>query len=362
MRQIPTPRRSCFRTTHRRSSVLALALAIAVAGCARDGEPATRADAVREPIACLDGEVIAMDDVRPNVAFQVYQREVDIYSLLKGEAEGLIEERLLAREAERRGISVDELLRREVDAPSAPATDADVDAYLAEHPEAAAGGAEVRPRIQHYLSETRKIERRLRLLRQLRSQARIEFLLQPPAQPRVRLSVAGAPARGPADAAVTLVHFSTFSSPLSARSVGYLERLFEEFPDRLRWVHRTFLDDHDEVGLLAAEMAVAAHEAGRFWDFHDRLFTLGGRLSADDVVRVAGEMGMDSARRAAAQTDTRYLARVKQDIDAGVKAGVKREPVVFVNGRYFSGTFPYDELHQLVVEELEAVARETTAR
>jgi protein-disulfide isomerase len=151
---------------------------------------------------------------------------------------------------------------------------------------------------------------------------------------------------------VTLVHFATFSSPLSARSAGYLERLVQEFPGRLRWVHRHYLNDHDETGLLAAEVAVAAAEAGRFWDFHDRLFALEGRLTAADVERVAAAVGRDAAARRAAAVEPRYLDAVKRDLDAGNRAAVKREPVIFVNGLYFSGTFPYERVRALVEKEL----------
>lgn len=56
------------------------------------------------------------------------------------------------------------------------------------------------------------------------------------------------------------------------------------------------------------------------------------------------------------------LARIQQHLDAGVKAGVARLPVVFVNGRYFSGTFSHDQLRALVAEELAAAGRGGAAR
>jgi hypothetical protein len=306
----------------------------------------------REPIARLDGKPIYREDVAPAVAFQVYRRQLDIYSLLKRETEEIVDRHLLARAAERQGISEADLLRREIGDRVEPVTDQDIQAYIAEQPEGTTVGPRERPRVAYYLSETRRIERRLAYMEDLREKSSFEFLLEPPAEPRTRVDVEGAPARGAPLAPVTLVHFATFSSPLSARSAEYLRRLDREFEGRLRWVHRHFLNPHDEVGLLAAELAVRAQEKGRFWEIHDRFFELGGTLGEDDLRRIVEKAGFEPAILESVRTDPSYLARVKRDIDAGLKAGVKREPVVYVNGRYFSATFPYEKLRGLIVEEL----------
>lgn len=339
------------RTRRRgRTAVLLCLLLVACSPAPRQkaGDAAKRG----EPIARIGDELIYRDDVAPSVAYQVYRREVDIYSLLRSETEDLVDERLLAREAERRGVSVDDLLRTEVDEKAEPATDADVDAYLAEHPEEGAGGAQARARIKYFLSETRREARRLALTQKLREGAGFEFLLPPPAPPRTRIDTEGVPARGPADAPVTLVHFATFTSPLSIRSVGYIRRLLEEFPGQIRWVHFHFLNPHDETGLLAAEFAEAAQERGVFWEVHDALFALDGKIDQKKMLAIARSAGIPDDTMRQVGIDAKYLKAVKKDIDTGLRAGVRREPVIYVNGRYFSSTFPYAQLRRIVAEEL----------
>ncbi|MDP3936943.1 MAG: thioredoxin domain-containing protein [Deltaproteobacteria bacterium] len=339
-------------TTRRPSSIPAL-LCILLLACSPDpsgtGEVAENRG---EPIARLGDQIIYRDEVAPAVAYQVYRREVDIYSLLKGETEALISNRVLAMEAERRKIALEDLLRVEIDEKVEPAGEADVDAYLAGHPQEAGSGKETRARIRYFLSETRREERRLALQEDLRARAGFEFLLEPPLAIRTRLDVADAPVRGPAEAPITLVHFATFSSPLSVRSAGYLRRLVEEFPGKIRWVHRHFLNPHDETGLLAAEFAVAAQDQEVFWEAHDALFDLEGNLDERKMLGVAHKIGVDDDTMRQVGIDEKYLKAVKRDIDAGVKAGVRSEPVVYVNGRYFSSTFPYERLRQMVAEEL----------
>jgi protein-disulfide isomerase len=339
----------------RHRHVLAAVLALAACG----GQPQERATpswgslSGPTPIARLDGETILLDDVGPELGLQVYQHHLDIYALLKRETERLVGEKLLAREAERQKVSVDELVQREVDTNGGAPSDVDVDRYLAEHPDAARW-PEARQRVASYLGENRRIERRAALVQHLRDQAKLEFLVEPPVEPRVRLDLTDVPVRGPENARVTLVHFASFGSPLSARSAAQLARLAAEVPDRLRFAHRTFLGEPDDLALAAAELAVAAQQAGRFWEAHDRLFAEEGELTEEALDDIAADLDL---QRKAVGTDAATRARIRRDADAGIRAGVKQEPAVFANGRYLSGTLSYEDLRQAVAEELGADAK-----
>ena len=184
----------------------------------------------------------------------------------------------------------------------------------------------------------------------LRDRARIEIRLTAPERPRTDIDITSAPARGPEHAPVTLVHFASFTSAESARSAAELRAIVAQHPDEIRWVHRHHIDMYDQLGLRAAELSLAAQDAGRFWDFHDQLMGRDAPLTEATLSEIAASMGLEAVPGDA-------LARIKQHLDVGVKAGVERLPVVFVNGRYFSGTFSYDQLRALVAEELAAAGR-----
>jgi hypothetical protein len=317
----------------------------------------------REAIARLGGAPVYVEDVSANVAFQIYSLRTDIFTILKRETEEYEDREVLAREAAKQGIGVEDLLRKNVDEKVAPVTDAEVDKYLKEHPQYAAAGAEARPRAKFYLSETGKIDKKLAYLADLRAKAGYEFLMKPPEEPRTRVATEGAPSRGPEGAPITLVHFATFSSTYSAASNGYIQRLEKEFPGKFRVVFLNFINPYDETGLLCAEVAVTAQAGGKFWELHDRLFALEGKIDEKALRRAVEEIGLDPAIVDRVKSDPATLVRLKKDLDAGFRAGVKREPVLFVNGRYFSGTFPYDKLRGIVLAELNAPpAAETGAR
>jgi predicted DsbA family dithiol-disulfide isomerase len=321
-----------------------------LSACSAEKRDADADDA--EVIAILDGEPILRGEVSAPAAFRIYRHQVDIYSLLKSQTEKLVDERLLAREAERRGVSVDELIAG-VESASRPVIEAEIDRYLAEHPrESAVPSEEVRARVRHYLEQTRRIDERLAFVATLRERAGFEWRLEPPEQPRVRVDVAGAPARGDAAAAVTLVHFASFGSPQSAQSARRIAQLREEFPGALRQVHRNHLDRADEPSLLATRVGFLAQDAGRFWEFHDAL--LAGAVPLDEaaIARAARGVGLPADTIERARADTELLERVRRDMAASTAAGVPRAPTIFANGRYLSGLVPYEELRALVADEL----------
>lgn len=336
--------------------VLAVSLALVPAVGMAAGQPED------EVIATLDGKPITLSEIEENAAFQIYRLRGSIYSLLQKEALEIADRRLLAQAAARQGLSVEALLEKEVDRKVTPLAEKDVDAYLAEHPEQAGKGPEGRARLGSYLVERARIQRRLDYLASLREKADYRFLAKSPEQPRIRVDIEGAPWRGAARAPVTLVHFAHFSSRLCAESAQKIRRIMEEFPGRIRWVHRNFLDIQDPDALLAAEMGEAALRQGRFWEYHDAVFARMGSAPAKAIRQAAREADLDESRFDGEHKRGTLLPRVKDDIGYGVRIGVQAAPVIFVNGIYFSGTFPFEELRALVQKEMNRVNKDEEAK
>jgi protein-disulfide isomerase len=220
----------------------------------------------------------------------------------------------------------------------------------------------VRTRVRLHLEERNRAGRRLAFLAGLREEAGFEWLLEPPVAPRVAIDAGSAPARGPADAPVTIVHLASFGSADSARSAEKIARVLRERPGRVRWLHLNLLRDGDEAGLRAAQLGHVAQDAGRFWEVHDALFARRGALDADALLAAARAAGLPDGALARAD-DEPSLRRVEAEAALARRSGALREPTLFVNGRYWSGLGPYGALLRLVREELgEPVAPERLRR
>jgi len=309
----------------------------------------------REAIATLNGQPVTREQVEVRSANKLYRLRWEIYDTLKTEAQALVDERLLAEEAKSRGISVEELLRAEVDKKSKPPTDEQVDAYIKENKVMARPGEDVRARIITYLTDRASIQRKLDFLEELRKKADYKFLLEPPQRPRAQLSVDGSPTRGNPDAPVTIIHFASFSCEHCAESARKIQQLTEEFPGMIKWVHRDFLNIFDERGLRAAEAAKTAQAQGKFWEFHDHIYSLSGDFTDNDLDKILADVGVDPSLYETAHRDATYILPIKRGIEDGAAAGVTGVPAIFINGRYVSGTFPYERLREMVEEELQTI-------
>ncbi|MGQ9477075.1 MAG: thioredoxin domain-containing protein [Candidatus Bipolaricaulia bacterium] len=128
-----------------------------------------------------------------------------------------------------------------------------------------------------------------------------------PQQPVAPITaVTAQPTKGSPDAPVTIIEFAEFYCPFCARY------LWETYPKIERdyinkgLVRYEFLNliVHGPVALLTAVAGECAHEQGKFWPLHDRLFesTFPGRnlsqpqeLKVADLERLAGAVGLDQA-------------------------------------------------------------------
>lgn len=337
---------------------LAPAALLALAACTDPAPPAPRAPpshevrtaTTAEVLATVDGRPITRSDLSGKTRMEIFRREVDVYSLLKREVDRIVQDELLAREAARRKTTVEAMIAAEVDAKVKPPTEAEVDAAMREE----GAPASARPRIELYLRERAKIARRLELVEGLRSAAKVEVHLEPPTPPRMDLDLEGAPVRGPVDAPVTLVAFLDWRSPLSAQCAKDLARIEASYADAVRRAHRTVLRGRDELALAAALLAELAADRGRFWEVHDALLLEDPPWTQAELHDLARRLEVEPEALDAMRNDPTWLMRMKAVATRVRDAGVTAAPVVFVNGRYVSGTFGYEALERVVQEELQA--------
>ena len=103
----------------------------------------------------------------------------------------------------------------------------------------------------------------------------------------------------------------------------------------------------------AAEAADCANEQGKFWEFHDKLFTSNTILKDEDFEKYATEVGLDVAKFKECYTSGKFKADVQKDMTDGQKVGVTGTPAFFVNGRFLSGAQPFEAFKAIIDEELQ---------
>jgi len=184
----------------------------------------------------------------------------------------------------------------------------------------------------------------------------LRVLLDPPRQ-SLNLP-ADAPAEGPIGAPVTLVEFSDFQCPFCQRLAPTLRRVREAYGDRVRIVWQDFpLSQIHPQASLAAEAGNCAHEQGRFWEYHDRLFANQKLLQATALKEHAAELKLDVAQFNACLDSSKYASKVRDAAAAGSRLGVNSTPTSFVNGRLISGSKPFEAFAAIIDDELARSSR-----
>lgn len=347
-----TPRAETVLAYRTPAAVLAAVLAAhLVGGCARPEAPP--AGGSEEVVAVIAESSISLSELEAALAAELAEVDRERHEILQRGLERMLTERLLELEGAAQGLSPGALIAEEVEADLPRPTDAEVDAFYEQNSERISQSKEeVAGRIRALLTQQRRQQATAGYLADLADRYGVETYLEPPRQ---EVGADGFPARGPADAAVTLVEFSDFECPYCSQVVPTLERIHSSYGDRVRIVFRQFpLDSIHPHARKAAEAALCAHEQERFWAMHDALFEERETLTIERLKQIAAGLGLDAETFDACLDSGRTAEAVETDVREGRRLGIKGTPVLFVNGRPLSGARSFEELAAIIDEELES--------
>jgi protein-disulfide isomerase len=166
---------------------------------------------------------------------------------------------------------------------------------------------------------------------------------------------------GREDAPVVIYEFADFQCPGCASFASWVaplvkERLVE--PGLVRYVYYDFpLVSIHQHAFLASRAGRCANEQDRFWDYHDVLYARQARWAAmrettGYFIDLAGEIGLDRRAFEGCLRSDRYAEEVTRNLRLGESLGVTGTPTLFINGKRLAAIPVYQDLEQMVQEEL----------
>lgn len=175
-----------------------------------------------------------------------------------------------------------------------------------------------------------------------------------PAVPRYDVPVDDDPAIGPDNAAITIVEFSDYECPYCRQwHSEVFTKLMEEYPEQVRLVYRDFpLSSIHPNAIPAALAANCANEQGKFWPFHERLFSMELGLSDQAYQDYATALGLNVQSFSECLESDRYQAEVEADYQFAAELGVRSTPTFFINGIAVVGAQPFEVFQQVIDKEL----------
>ena len=128
--------------------------------------------------------------------------------------------------------------------------------------------------------------------------------------------------------------------------------MLEQYPNDVKLVFKNFpLTRIHKFAMNAAVASQAAHQQGKFWEYHSELFKNYSQLNDAKFDEIAGSLGLDMDQFKKDMQGPALKAMVQRDLQDGVKAGVRGTPSIFINGRQLQQR-SLEGFKQVIDEEL----------
>jgi predicted DsbA family dithiol-disulfide isomerase len=318
-----------------------------------------------KPAAIVNGETITEEQVQNQASSELQRLEQKKEQFLAGldrdkkkavenALTEIVTDKVLTAEAKKRAITVDELVKSEVQEKT-PVPSEDAVRKFYDENKARINGTfiETALDIRNYLMD----QDRDRVFAALVSKLRKDYGFKPLIEPhRTTIATQGHPSKGAANAPVTIVEFSDFECPFCSGLLPTLKTIEENYKDKIRIVYRQFpLNNIHPRAQKAAEASMCANEQGKFWQLHDAMFADQQRLTVEDLKAKAATLSMNGEAFATCLDSGKHAAAIRDSIVEGSKAGVDGTPALFINGRFLAGNQPYAEIEKVIEDELARV-------
>jgi protein-disulfide isomerase len=166
------------------------------------------------------------------------------------------------------------------------------------------------------------------------------------------IDVSRAPAKGPAEARVTLVEFVDYECPHCRSAQSLMRQVLDAYPRQVRLCFKHFPLSSHTTSRLAAEAATAAQRQGKFWPYNDKVWENADNLTPAVLEKIAKQVGLDVDRWRGDMNSDEVKAAVAQDKSDGAALGINHTPTIYINGRKYAGRHDIESISDWVDEEL----------
>ena len=175
--------------------------------------------------------------------------------------------------------------------------------------------------------------------------SRQEFINNFQANPQ---SVIGdSPTIGATKSKTVLIEFSDFECPYCAEAHQTLKDLLAKYPNKFTLVYKHFplYQIHDQA-LPAATVAWAAYQQGKFWEYHDALFTNQKQLGETLYLDIAKKLNLNPIKF----DNDRKLANnsIQKDLLLAQQLGLGGTPSFIMTSPNFAGPVKLAEVEEIL--------------
>ncbi|NLJ29972.1 thioredoxin domain-containing protein [Desulforhabdus amnigena] len=310
----------------------------------------------KNAVASVNGQIITSEQIEKPLASQLYRMQQEIYNLKRTQLEQTIAQILLQKEADKKGISLDQFVKEVILPQGVQVSDEEVEKYYTQNQESLkewkGTQEELKQQIKTSLEEQKYYQKINEYIQTLISRNKVEIYLQDPPLPSVNITAGNSPSSGPSNAPLTIIELSDYQCPSCRQTYGVTKRIMETFKGRIRWVFKDFPLGQNPVSVKAAEASRCAADQSKFWEYHDLLFGTTQELTTDKLKDLAKQLNLDMDKFSACLDSGQYRNNVLQEAQEFAAQGVDRTPSFVINGKLLPGGPSFERFKDLIDREL----------
>ena len=155
------------------------------------------------------------------------------------------------------------------------------------------------------------------------------------------------PLRGKLGSKLVLIEFSDFQCPYCAKAHQVVQQFMTAHGGEVALVYKHLpLDEMHPQATNAALASWAAQQQGKFWEFHDQMFSAPDRLGDAFYVAIATSLALDVARFDKDRASDAAKAAVQRDLDLAKKLNIQATPQFLMNSHPITGAAPLEEFEK----------------
>jgi protein-disulfide isomerase len=307
-------------------------------------------------IAHFAGESITRDEVEGPLATRIYELEMQIYRLKQQQAENVIHQKLLQKEAEASGIPLTQVINQVANPAQVEVSDAEVNQYLQKNQDRLknwAGPEEDLRKQVRALVQRQKIQQLVGdYAKSLYGKYDVALHIREPEYPLIQINVEGDPFLGPSNAGLTIVQFSDYQCPSCRKAHEVVRQVREAYKDRVKYVFKDYPLKRHRGSDKAAEAARCAGDQGRFWEYQDLLFASEDSMTPELLEQYAEKLGLKRDAFQECLQEEKYKNAVQKDLAEGKRVGIDKIPSFVIGGKMVSGIPAKDDFRKYLDREL----------
>jgi len=300
-------------------------------------------------VAEVNGHTLTEGDLDRKMSGSLLQARYQYYLTERKALDKLVDDELLALAAERKHMTPDELLQKEVYKTVKDPTEDQLQVYY-EGMESQEPYEDLHDRLIEHILDLRRAKARAAYVKDLRTQATLQIVLAPPV---ADVDITDAEVHGSKDAPVTLLEFADYECPYCQKANPLLVKLKEEYGDKLTIAYKDFPLPMHKRAQKASEAGRCAGEQGKFWEYHDLLYAT-HQLDINDLKKHAQTLKLDEAKFNQCLDSGAEAETVKKNLEEAKSLGLSGTPSFFANHHFFSGAVEYSTLREMVEQQLRA--------